>query len=167
MVEGKKRFITSLREPVILEKRVGFLPSANVCWYAVWSRLSRSVPEYVENFPVCYPRLCLIDPKLMRYSPNRDRIKRSVKLTVCSCQGYYIIVIRGSHGVLDSYSIPFFFNSLTLPRGCKISRKTKTSLERWHCRATGSGMDEDSKGQRKREDSGGGLLPAVEGHSLE
>ena len=28
-------------------------------------------------------------------------------------------------------------------------------------------MDEDSKGQRKMEDSGGGLLPAVEGHSLE
>ena len=33
--------------------------------------------------------------------------------------------------------------------------------------ATGSGMDKDSKGQRKLEDSGGGLLPAVEGHSLE
>ena len=33
--------------------------------------------------------------------------------------------------------------------------------------ATRSGMDEDSKGQKKREDSGGGLLPAVEGHSLE
>ena len=32
---------------------------------------------------------------------------------------------------------------------------------------TGSGMDKDSKGQRKMEDSGGGLLPAVEGHSLE
>ena len=30
-------------------------------------------------------------------------------------------------------------------------------------------MDKDSKGQRKRkmEDSGGGLLPALEGHSLE
>ena len=28
-------------------------------------------------------------------------------------------------------------------------------------------MDEDSKGQRKMEDSGEGLLPAVEGHSLE
>ena len=28
-------------------------------------------------------------------------------------------------------------------------------------------MDKDSKGQRKLEDSGGGLLPAVEGHSLE
>ena len=27
-------------------------------------------------------------------------------------------------------------------------------------------MDKDSKGQRKLEDSGGGLLPAVEGHSL-
>ena len=27
-------------------------------------------------------------------------------------------------------------------------------------------MDKDSKGQRKMEDSGGGLLPAVEGHSL-
>ena len=28
-------------------------------------------------------------------------------------------------------------------------------------------MDKDSKGRRKMEDSGGGLLPAVEGHSLE
>ena len=28
-------------------------------------------------------------------------------------------------------------------------------------------MDKDSKGQRKIEDSGGGLLPAVERHSLE
>ena len=28
-------------------------------------------------------------------------------------------------------------------------------------------MDKDSKGQRKFEDSGGGLLPAVEGHSLD
>ena len=28
-------------------------------------------------------------------------------------------------------------------------------------------MDKDSKGQRKMEDSGGGLLPAVEGYSLE
>ena len=35
---------------------------------------------------------------------------------------------------------------------CKISWKTKTSLERWHCGATGSGMDKDSKGQRKMED---------------
>ena len=52
-------------------------------------------------------------------------------------------------------------------RGCKISRKTKTSLERRHCGATKSCMDKDSKGQRKMEDSGGGLLPAVEGHSLE
>ena len=26
-------------------------------------------------------------------------------------------------------------------------------------------MDKDSKGQRKPEDSGGGLIPAVEGHS--
>ena len=31
--------------------------------------------------------------------------------------------------------------------------------------ATRSGMDEDSKGQRKMEDSGGGLLPAVKGHN--
>ena len=30
-----------------------------------------------------------------------------------------------------------------------------------------SGMDKDSKVQRKMEDSGGVLLPAVEGHSLE
>ena len=28
-------------------------------------------------------------------------------------------------------------------------------------------MDQESKGQRKLEDSGGGLLPAVEGHNLE
>ena len=28
-------------------------------------------------------------------------------------------------------------------------------------------MDKDSKGQRKLEDSGGWLFPAVEGHSLE
>ena len=28
-------------------------------------------------------------------------------------------------------------------------------------------MDEDSKGQRELEDTGGGLLPAVEGHSPE
>ena len=28
-------------------------------------------------------------------------------------------------------------------------------------------MDKDSKGQRKIEDSGGGLLPAVDGHILE
>ena len=28
-------------------------------------------------------------------------------------------------------------------------------------------MDKDSKGQRKMEDSGGGLLPAVEVHNLE
>ena len=28
-------------------------------------------------------------------------------------------------------------------------------------------MDKDSKGQKKLEDSGGGQLPAVEGHSLE
>ena len=34
-------------------------------------------------------------------------------------------------------------------RGCKISWKTNTSLERWYCRATGSGMDNDCKGQRK------------------
>ena len=28
-------------------------------------------------------------------------------------------------------------------------------------------MDKDSKGRRKLEDSGGGLLPAMGGHSLE
>ena len=50
---------------------------------------------------------------------------------------------------------------------CKISKKTQRSLERLHCGATGSGMDKDSKGQRKMEDPGGGLLPAVEGNSLE
>ena len=42
-----------------------------------------------------------------------------------------------------------------------IGWKTKTSLERYNCGATGSGMDKDSKGQRKLENSGGGLLPAV------
>ena len=52
-------------------------------------------------------------------------------------------------------------------KGCKISQKAKTSLERRHSGVTGSGMDKDSKGQRKLEDSSGGLLPAVEGHSLE
>ena len=35
------------------------------------------------------------------------------------------------------------------------------------CGVTGSGMNTDSKGQRKMDDTGGGLLPAVEGHSLE
>ena len=45
-------------------------------------------------------------------------------------------------------------------KGCKISWKTKMLLERWHCGATG-------QGQRKLEDSGGGLLSAVEGHTLE
>ena len=33
--------------------------------------------------------------------------------------------------------------------------------------ATGNGTDTDSKGQTKLEGSGGRLLPAVEGHSLE
>ena len=33
--------------------------------------------------------------------------------------------------------------------------------------AAGSGMDKASKGQEKLEESGGGLLPAVEGHNLE
>ena len=33
--------------------------------------------------------------------------------------------------------------------------------------ATGSGIDKDSKGQRKLEHSGVGPLPAVEGHSPE
>ena len=52
-------------------------------------------------------------------------------------------------------------------RECKISWKNKTSLERWHCGAAGSSLDKDSKRQRKLEDSGGGLFPAVKGHSLE
>ena len=43
---------------------------------------------------------------------------------------------------------------------CEIAWKTKMSLERWYCRATGSSMDKDSKGQRQ-------LFPAVKGHSLE
>ena len=47
-------------------------------------------------------------------------------------------------------------------------RSVRRPKRRWrgHCGATGSGMD-DSKGQRKMEDSGGGLLPVVEGYSLE
>ena len=35
------------------------------------------------------------------------------------------------------------------------------------CGATGSGMDKDSTGQRMLEGTGGGLLPAAEGHRLE
>ena len=41
---------------------------------------------------------------------------------------------------------------------------TTGPTRRW---TTGSGMDKDSKGQRKMEDSGGGLPPAAGGHSLE
>ena len=52
-------------------------------------------------------------------------------------------------------------------KGCQISWKTKTSLERWYCGATGNSMDKDSKGQRKLKDSGGGLLAAVKGRSLQ
>ena len=52
-------------------------------------------------------------------------------------------------------------------KGRKISWKTKTSLERLHCGATGSNVGQDSEGHRKLEDSSGGLLPAVHGHSLE
>ena len=33
-------------------------------------------------------------------------------------------------------------------RECKISQKTKTSLERWHCRAAGSGMDKNNIEQK-------------------
>ena len=44
---------------------------------------------------------------------------------------------------------------------CKINWKIKT-LERWHCGASGNNMVKDSKGQRKLEESGGRLLPAVE-----
>ena len=51
--------------------------------------------------------------------------------------------------------------------GRKISWKTETSLERWHCVATRSSKDKDRKGQRKVEDSGGGLLTVMEGHHLE
>ena len=52
-------------------------------------------------------------------------------------------------------------------KGRKTSWKTKISLERRHCGATGSGMNRDSKRQTKLEDSGRGLLSAVEGHSLD
>ena len=48
--------------------------------------------------------------------------------------------------------------------GHKISWKT---LERRHCGATESYTDKDSKSQRQLEDFGRGMLPAVEGHSLE
>ena len=51
-------------------------------------------------------------------------------------------------------------------KGREISWKTKTSLERGHCGATGSGMDRESKGKRNLENSGGGLLPALERPSL-
>ena len=51
-------------------------------------------------------------------------------------------------------------------RGRKISCKTRTSLERWHCGATGKGRDKDCKRQIKYEDSGG-RLPPVEGYSLQ
>ena len=40
-------------------------------------------------------------------------------------------------------------------------------LERWHCGATGDILDKDSKGQRKLEDSGVGLLPAVAGSGMD
>ena len=58
-------------------------------------------------------------------------------------------------------------------KGCKISRMTKTSLERWHCGATGSGMDKNSKGQRKMEDSrratscSGRTQPRIEQNRIE
>ena len=49
-------------------------------------------------------------------------------------------------------------------KGVRSSGRAK---RRWrHDGATGIGMDKDSKGQRKLEDTGGRLLPAVEGHSL-
>ena len=49
--------------------------------------------------------------------------------------------------------------------GRKISWKPKTLLEGPCCGATGSDMNKDSKGQKKLEESGGGQLHAVEGHS--
>ena len=47
-------------------------------------------------------------------------------------------------------------------KGRMISWKTKELLETKHCGTTGRGMDKNSKGQRKLQDSGGGLPPAVE-----
>ena len=44
---------------------------------------------------------------------------------------------------------------------------TKTSSEICRCEARRNGVDKDSKGQRKLEDFGGGLLRAVEKHRLE
>ena len=44
---------------------------------------------------------------------------------------------------------------------------TRIGKDRESWRTLANGMDKDWKGQRKLEDSGGGLLPAVEGHSLE
>ena len=58
------------------------------------------------------------------------------------------------------------FTTATRKFRVKIRLKTKTWLERQPCGATGNGMDKDNKGQRKLEDSGKGLFPAVEGHSL-
>ena len=47
------------------------------------------------------------------------------------------------------------------------AQKINTMLARWRCGAAGSNMVKDSKGQKKLEDFGGGLLPAAEGHRLE
>ena len=51
-------------------------------------------------------------------------------------------------------------------KGRNISWKAKTSLEEWHCGATGNSVDKDSK-QRKLDCPSEGRLPGVEGHSLE
>ena len=51
------------------------------------------------------------------------------------------------------------------PTRTVISRRS--TLERWHCGATGNGKDKDNKGHRKLEDPGRGLLPAAEGQGLE
>ena len=86
-----------------------------------------------------------------RYSPIRNKYEMEMSWThhpnERSSMGY------SKHRVAD--------------KGCKISWKTKTWLERWYCVATGSGMDKDRKGQRKMEYSDGGRFPEVEGHSIE
>ena len=48
-------------------------------------------------------------------------------------------------------------------------RSVESPKRRWRDDIVGQrcSVDKESKGQRKLEDSGGGLLPAVEGHSLE
>ena len=45
-----------------------------------------------------------------------------------------------------------YYKHRVADKGCKISRKTKTSLKRWDCGATGSSMGKDSKWPRKMKE---------------